>query len=56
MDLTNYVTLEVDEVLGESEKAWHVKTKDGEIRWYPKSQCRLEGWKLYAPKWIIEPR
>jgi len=56
MDLTKYVTLDVEEVLRESERAWYVQTKDGEKRWYPKSQCRLEGWKLYVPKWILKDR
>lgn len=51
MDLTKYVTLNVEEVLRETEKAWQLKI-EGEVKWYPKSQCRLEGWKLYVPKWI----
>lgn len=54
-DLTQYLTLHVDEVIRETEKAWILKI-GGVVKAWPKSVYRLEGWKLYAPKWLVKER
>lgn len=56
MDLNEAVKVPVNEILSESEKAWHILLDNGSQDWFPKSQCRIIEGILYLPKWIAEKK
>jgi len=55
MDLTETIKLEIREKISESEKAWMIKLDCG-VYWFPKSQCRIIGNKIYIPRWLAESK
>lgn len=54
VDLTSYKKYQIVEIVQETEKAWLILLEDGRKQWFAKSQCRVEGWHLYAPDWIFK--
>jgi hypothetical protein len=46
------------ELQHETVAAWRLKLKEGDERWFPKSQCYLDTTKktIQVPDWIIKAR
>ena len=51
-------TVEFEEVIGETEKAWLLGMPDGEEIWFPKSQCKLRrrSRSLTLPVWLASAK
>lgn len=51
---TEYVEVDFDELIRESDSAWLIRTADGDEVWLPKSQCELDedDNRVDVPEWL----
>jgi len=54
MDLAEAKELDFEVVLKETEKALQIRFSSAEIKWLPKSQCRILGSRIYLPEWLVK--
>lgn len=53
MDISEHVKLYIYQKVRETENAWQIKLLNGEIYWFPKSQCRIIDNYILVPEWLI---
>jgi hypothetical protein len=54
--MNDLMNVSIKSVKHETPKAWLTILEDNQEIWFPKSQCKIDGTTISAPRWLVKEK